>query len=215
LYGFSPLVVQRQSDWPAWHHTTGYWFLRSDDDWKPSPDLVRFLSKGPMPVSIGFGSMSGQITRRLAEIAIEAVNASGQRAVLLGGWASLGDEHLPESVCAVAFAPHAWLFPRMAAVVHHGGAGTTAAGLRAGVPSIVVPFFGDQPFWGRRVHDLGVGPEPIMRSGLTVDKLTQAIAQATSDQSMQARASRLGEGIRAENGVAEAVAIIRRILSGV
>jgi sterol 3beta-glucosyltransferase len=212
LYGFSERVVPRRTDWPEWHHTTGYWFLRRQESWSPPADLVTFLSKGPMPISIGFGSMTGQITRRLADLAIRAVQKSGQRAVLLGGWAPLGQVDLPASICALEFAPHEWLFPRMAAVVHHGGAGTTAAGLRAGVPSVLVPFFGDQPFWGRRVHALGVGTRPIMRSRLTVQRLTEAIARATTDQAMQARASRLGEEIRSEDGVANAVEIVRATL---
>jgi UDP:flavonoid glycosyltransferase YjiC (YdhE family) len=110
----------------------------------------------------------------------------------------------------IGSAPHTWLFPRMAAVVHHGGAGTTAAGLRAGVPSIVVPFFGDQPFWGQRVAALGVGPAPIPRQKLTADALAQAIQHATTDTTMQRKAAELGAKIRAEDGVAEAVKQIER-----
>ena len=104
--------------------------------------------------------------------------------------------------------PFGWLFPQMAALVHHGGAGTTSMGLRAGVPAIVTPFMGDQPFWGRRVYELGVGPQPIPRRHLTVDRLAGSIRAAVSDISMQEKAARLGERIRAENGVARAVAVI-------
>ena len=106
--------------------------------------------------------------------------------------------------------PHTWLFPRMAAVVHHGGVGTTSAGLAAGVPSIITQFFADQPFWGQRVYELGVGPRPIPRRRLTVDNLTEAIRHAVSDQEMRKRAASLGERIRAENGVAQAVTIIEQ-----
>ena len=106
--------------------------------------------------------------------------------------------------------PHTWLFPKMAAVVHHGGVGTTAAGLAAGVPSIVVPFFADQPFWGRRVYDLGVGPKPISRKRLNADNLTAAIEQAISNTQMRTRAASLGERIRAENGIARAVETIEQ-----
>ena len=105
--------------------------------------------------------------------------------------------------------PHDWLFPQVAAVVHHGGAGTTAAGLRAGVPSINIPFFGDQPFWGQRVADLGVGPQPIPRKQLTVERLAQALQTAIHDSAMRQRARVLGEQIQSENGVQRAVEIIQ------
>ena len=109
--------------------------------------------------------------------------------------------------------PFDWLFPRMAAVVHHGGAGTTSMGLRAGVPAVVTPFMGDQPFWGRRVHELGAGPQPIPRRHLTAERLAQAIHAAVSDESMADTAARLGERIRGENGVATAISIIERSLT--
>lgn len=214
VYGFSRFVVPRASDWPAWHHVTGYWFLEDEEEWSPPPDLVRFLADGPKPISIGFGSMSGNITRRLASLAIEAVALSGQRAVLLGGWAAAHDLNLPASIYTIEAVPHNWLFPQMAAVVHHGGAGTTAAGLRAGRPSVLVPFFGDQPYWGHRVHALSAGPEPILRSKLTAKRLADAITEAVTDQAIQSQATTLGENIRAEDGVANAVEIINRFFWG-
>ncbi len=106
--------------------------------------------------------------------------------------------------------PHGWLFPRVSAVVHHGGMGTTAAGLRAGRPTIICPYFHDQPFWGKVVHDLGAGPRPIPQAELSVDRLAEAIRQATTDAAMRHRAAALGEKIRAEDGVGRAVAVIRR-----
>jgi sterol 3beta-glucosyltransferase len=118
---------------------------------------------------------------------------------------------VPDSVFVIDSVPHAWLFPRAAAVVHHGGAGTTAAGLRAGVPSVIVPFFGDQPFWGQRVAQLGVGPAPIPRRELTVERLAQAIHEAVTDPAMRQRAAHLGSNIRAEDGIARAVAVIQHI----
>jgi UDP:flavonoid glycosyltransferase YjiC (YdhE family) len=214
IYGYSEYVAPRPVDWPAWHHITGYWFLPREKAWSPPPELVSFLSEGVQPISIGFGSMSGAVAQRLSRLAIEACAISGHRAVLLGGWAGAKDLDLPCSICAVDSVPHDWLFPRMAAVVHHGGAGTTAAGQRAGMPSILVPFFGDQPFWARRVHALGVGPKPVMRSRLTAERLAEALTLATSDEDMRARASQLGEKIRAEHGVATAVEIVTKHLSG-
>lgn len=213
IYGYSEQVCPRPADWPAWHHITGYWFLQRKPGWSPPASLEAFLAEGPKPVCIGFGSMSGALTRQLAKLAVEATTASEVRSVLLGGWSAADDTDLPKDVIALDSAPHDWLFPRMAAVVHHGGAGTTAAGLRAGVPSILVPFFGDQPFWARRVYALGVGPKPVMRSRLTVERLSQALSEATTDEAMRDRACDLGERIRAEDGVANAVGLIDRYLS--
>lgn len=118
---------------------------------------------------------------------------------------------LADTVFRVDSIPHAWLFPRVAAVVHHGGAGTTAAGLRAGVPSIVIPFFGDQPFWGQRLAELGVGLAPIPRKQLTAERLADAIDRAVTDQSMRQRAADLGTKIRGEDGIAHAVAIVQEL----
>jgi sterol 3beta-glucosyltransferase len=214
IYGFSRYVVPQPHDWPDWHHITGYWFLNGAEKWSPPPELLRFLSGGPKPIYIGFGSMSGHLARHLADLAIEAVTMSKQRAVLLGGWAAVHDLDLPDSIYMMESAPHVWLLPRMAAVVHHGGAGTTAAGLRAGVPSVIIPFFGDQPYWGRRIDAFGAGPKPILRSDLTARRLADAIIQAVTDQSMQSRSATLGEKIRGEDGVARAVEIISRYVRG-
>ncbi|MCJ7824637.1 MAG: hypothetical protein MUP44_07050 [Anaerolineales bacterium] len=157
--------------------------------------------------------MSGRIAQRLTAKVIEAVSLSKQRAVLLGGWASLHEGDLPASIYAIESAPHDWLFPRMAAVVHHGGAGTTAAGVRAGIPSVVIPFFADQPYWGWRIHALGVGPKPIMQKKVTAQNLANAITQAVTDKDMQRRAHLLGEKIRAEDGVARAVEIVTNYIN--
>jgi sterol 3beta-glucosyltransferase len=212
LYGFSPSVVPRPVDWPEWHHISGYWFLERDPNWSPPQELVRFIDSGEKPVSIGFGSMSGKHARKLLKIAIEAVQLAKRRAVLLGGWAQLSTETIPDTIFMIDSIPHDWLFPRMAAVVHHGGSGTTAAGLRAGVPAVIIPFFGDQPFWGQRIRALGVGPQPIQRKSLTASKLARAITCALNDQFMKDQASALGARIRAEDGVQSAVDFIRDYL---
>jgi sterol 3beta-glucosyltransferase len=208
LYGFSPSVVPRPDDWPEWHVISGYWFLDRHPSWSPPEALQRFIEAGPKPISIGFGSMVGRHAHRLVEAAVAAVERSGQRAVLIGGWAQVSGLELPDTIFKIDAVPHDWLFPRMAAVVHHGGSGTTAAGLRAGVPSVVVPFFGDQPFWGRRVHALGVGPKPILLKALTVERLSDAIARAVGDATMRHEADALGARIRAEDGVGAAVDFI-------
>lgn len=201
LYGFSETVVPRPRDWPDHHRVAGYWFLDAAMGWSPPDSLVDFLASGPRPVYVGFGSMSGHLARDLLPLAVKAVTRAKQRAVLVGGWASEGEDDLPEEVYALKEVPHDWLFPRMAALVHHGGAGTTAAGLRAGIPTVVVPFFSDQPFWGRRVHALGAGPQPIHRKHVTVEGLAGAISVAVWNRRVAARASAVGEKLRSEDGV--------------
>jgi UDP:flavonoid glycosyltransferase YjiC (YdhE family) len=204
-------VLPRPGDWPTHHRITGFLF---DDDatWQPPQALADFLAAGDKPVYVGFGSMSDRDVERTTRVVVDAVHQSGQRAVLLSGWAGLGAAGLPDHIHLLKYAPHAWLFPRMAAVVHHGGAGSTAAGLRAGVPSLVTPVGADQPFWGERVYALGVGPRPIRRARLTAAKLAAAITEAVTDRTMQQRAAALGAKIQAEDSVGEAVKAVREIL---
>jgi sterol 3beta-glucosyltransferase len=210
LYGFSPSVIPKPSDWNN-THVTGYWFLDSAPDWTPPDALIDFLENGSPPIYIGFGSMRSRNPEETADLVLQAIERTQQRAILLSGWGGLSKVNLPDTVCIVDSIPHSWLFPRVAAVVHHGGAGTTAAALRAGVPSIIIPFFGDQFFWGQRVAELGVGPEPIPRKQLTFERLAQAISQALTDEGMRISAANLGSKIQGENGVASAVSIIQEV----
>lgn len=212
LVGVSPAVVPPPAAWSAWARFTGYWFLDEPAAWEPPPDLLRFLERGPPPVVVGFGSMSGRDPARTTRAVLEALARAGARGVLLSGWGGLATRELPPSVLALDSAPHAWLFPRAAAVVHHGGAGTTAAALRAGVPSVVVPFAFDQPFWAERVRRLGAGPAPVPARGLTAARLAGAIRRAVEDPRMGLAARALGERIRAEDGVGAAVREIERAL---
>jgi UDP:flavonoid glycosyltransferase YjiC (YdhE family) len=212
VHGYSARVVPHPPDWPPNMHTAGYWFLDEHEGYRPPEALERFLASGEPPVCIGFGSMTSHDPAGLTRLCVEAVTRSGLRAILLSGWAGMGDVELPPSVLCIESAPHAWLFPRVAAVVHHGGAGTTAEGLRAGKPTVIVPHLGDQPFWGRRVASLGVGPKPIPRPRLSVERLSAAITQATSDPDMRRRAEELGRHIRAEDGLGAALAILERHL---
>ncbi len=155
--------------------------------------------------------MRSRNPEQTADLILQAIEITGQRAILQSGWGGLSKGDLPDTIFMVDSISHSWLFPLVAAVVHHGGAGTTAAGLRAGIPSVVIPFFGDQPFWGQRIAELGVGPEPIPRKQLTVGRLAAAIHRVVTDQAMRQRAAALGTKIRAENGVANAVAILQDI----
>ncbi len=206
FYAYSPTVIPRPTDWPERIHVTGFWFSEPPPGWVPPADLVAFLESGPPPVYVGFGSMPSGSAEDTLKLILKALELSHQRGVLLAGWAGIGeDRKLPEYAFGVESVPHSWLFPRMSAVVHHGGAGTTGAGLRAGVPSIITPFVADQPNWARRVKALGVGPRAIPFRELTADLLADAIRQATSDPAMRQRASALGEQIRHEEGVGTTV----------
>jgi sterol 3beta-glucosyltransferase len=211
LYGYSPSVIPAPPDWGADIHVTGYWFLDPAEDWTPDQSLADFLAAGPPPVYVGFGSMSSRNPEETANLILDALARTGQRGIIHTGWGGLRRADLPDSVLMVDGVPFSWLFPRVAAVVHHGGAGTTSAGLRAGVPSVVIPFFGDQPYWGQRIADLGVGPAPIPRKKLTADRLAQAIQTAVTDQAMRQRAADLGAKIRSEDGIARAVAVVEQM----
>ena len=211
LYPYSPHVLPVPADFPKHVHVTGYWFLDHRPGWRPDPDLERFLAGGPPPVYVGFGSMGGPRAEQRARAVVEALRMSRQRGVLASGWGGLKAASLPDTVYMVDAVPHDWLFPQVAAVVHHGGAGTTAAGLRAGKPTVICPFLADQPFWGRVVFERGVGPAPLPQKRLTAARLSEAIDVAVHDAAMQKRAADLGSAIRSEDGIARAVEILARI----
>lgn len=212
LYGFSPSVVPKPADWDDNSAVTGYWFL-DDEAWLPSPTLQGFLQAGPPPLYVGFGSLPSANPVRTTAMVVEALALAGQRGILASGWGGLVAAPLADHVYMLDAAPHDRLFPHVSAVVHHGGAGTTAAGLRAGKPTVICPFFGDQPFWGRRVADLGVGPAPIAFKHLTVARLVESITSAVDDDAMRRRAEQLGAVLRAEDGVGTAVAFILKRLA--
>jgi sterol 3beta-glucosyltransferase len=215
LHAVSRHVMPEPADWPPTAHMTGYWFLDDAQDGAPSDALSTFLNAGPPPVYVGFGSMAGRDPERLGKIVVEALRRANVRGVIATGWGGLKPESLPDTMLKIDQAPHDWLFPRMAAIVHHGGAGTTAAALRAGKPAVIVPFFGDQPVWGRRIFELGAGAAPIPQKKLTAENLGAAISRTMADAKMQARARELGEKIRAEDGVGTAVALIERYAAAV
>jgi sterol 3beta-glucosyltransferase len=208
LYAYSPAVVPVPRDYGPDVLVTGYWFLDESADWSPPPELASFLAAGPPPVYVGFGSMPALDPAELATTIVEVLARSGQRGVIATGWGGLAAADVPESVHVIEGAPHDRLFPLVSAVVHHSGAGTTAAGLRAGKPSVICPFFGDQPFWGRRVAELGAGPQPIARADLTVERLAAAIGEAVENPVLRTQAEALGQAIRAEDGVGAAVQFI-------
>ncbi len=211
LYGFSPSVIPVPSDWKGDVHITGYWFADEAENWQPPAALLDFLQSGSAPVYIGFGSMSNRNPEQTADLVIQALAQTNQRAILLSGWSGLQKANIPDSIFMIDSIPHSWLFPRVSAVIHHGGASTTAAGLKAGVPSIVIPFFGDQPFWGQRIADLGVGSKPIPRKRLTAERLANAIQEVMTNEYIRQRAAKLGKQIQAENGIESAVEIFNEL----
>lgn len=209
LGGFSRNLIPPPSDWDERVHVTGYWYPRYQD-WQPPDGLMHFLESGPPPVFMGFGSMLVRDPQENAKTLVKALEMTGQRGVLLSGWARMEGQSLPESVFTVDYAPYEWLFSHTAAVVHHGGVGTTHLSLRAGKPTVIVPFIVDQPFWGWRVEQLGVGPKAIPKKKLTAENLARALEMALSDREMQRRAAELGENMRAEDGLGAAVEIVGR-----
>lgn len=207
LYGLSPSVMPEADDLPGSVRTTGYWFL-DHVDWDPPEDLEAFLNAGPAPVSVGMGSLDSDLARRSVATAVRAFRDHGQRVVVIAS-SPIADQVLAPDpdVFQIRDVPHGWLFPRMAVVVHHGGAGTTAAALRSGVPSIVVPQSNDQPMWARRVEELGVGARVRPQNRTDSHAYSAALAAALLPETLQ-RANELGDRIRAETGAATAAGII-------
>lgn len=213
LLGFSPVVVPPPSDWPVGHVVTGYWFL---DDGAPLEQerrrIEQFLAAGERPIYVGFGSMSTHDARGTLESIVEALARTGRRGVVFSGGAGLGSAGAgSDNLLVVGSVSHGWLLPQCAGAIHHGGAGTTAAALAAGIPQGVVAHIGDQPYWGRRVCELGVGASPIRRHELSADSLTGMISEIV-DPVRALRAAALGDRIRAEDGVARAVAHLSELV---
>ncbi|GJN17051.1 hypothetical protein PR202_gb04089 [Eleusine coracana subsp. coracana] len=175
-YMWSPQLMPKPKDWGPLVDVVGYCFLNLGTKYQPPLELSQWLQQGPEPIYIGFGSMPLDDEKKVTTIILDALRETGQRGIISRGWGDLGNfSEVPADVFILEDCPHDWLFPRCAAVVHHGGAGTTAAGLIAGCPTTVVPFFGDQFFWGDRIHARGVGPAPIPIAELTVEALSNAI----------------------------------------
>ena len=208
LHAYSGYVMPAPRDWPDHVIATGYWFLDARDEWTPPGALSDFLASGPPPIYIGFGSMAGRHPERLANAVVDALQKTGLRGIIASGWGGLKARDLPNSILQIEQAPHDWLLPQVTAVVHHGGAGTTAAGLRAGKPSVMVPFFGDQPFWAKRLYQLEVSPKPIPQKKLTGDLLAKTLQEVATNSEMREAAEKIGRKIRAEDGVRQAVSFI-------
>jgi sterol 3beta-glucosyltransferase len=208
LHPFSPQLLPTGTDYPSWVHTTGFWTLPAQDDWTPDPALTAFLADGPPPIYLGFASTVSSDPTRLGRIVRGAVRLAGVRAVVVGGWSGLTAHDVGDGVAFADTVPFDWLFPRVAAVVHHGGLGTTGAAMASGRPQVVCPLLPDQWFSARRLKALGVAPAPVPQRRLTAESLAAAIEAATSDPRLPHRAARLAEQVRAEDGIAAAIKVI-------
>jgi len=206
LCAWSSCVLPSSSDWPTRVHVTGYFFFPPDDFYLPSSELESFLKVGKPPICISFGSMVNKDAKRIDKIVRESLKQTNNRGIILSGWGVIKSESSSD-LLYLESVPHDWLLPKCKMIIHHGGAGTTSASLRAGIPNVVAPFTADQPFWGRRVHTIGVGPKPILVKNLSVEKLVQAIAEAESNV-IRERAQVIGQEIRSEDGVQNAIKLI-------
>src|SRR5262249_37020092 len=210
-YLWSPNLLAKPDDWGSHIDVTGFVFPDEAAGFEPPDALREFLAAGSAPVYVGFGSCPAPDPAALTRTIFDGLERAGMRGLVARGWARLGAASLPAHVHLVDDLPHDWLFPRCAAVCHHGGAGTIAAGLRSGLPTVVVPFFGDQYFWGRIIAESGAGPAPVPIGALTAETLAEAIAFALRPE-VRARALALGEQVRAQVGPEEAVAAFYRRL---
>ncbi|KAF4540217.1 UDP-glucuronosyl/UDP-glucosyltransferase [Lasiodiplodia theobromae] len=207
-YCWSEALIPKPADWGPHISISGFFFLSLASSYTPSPELQAFLDAGPPPVYIGFGSIVVDDAQRLTDIVLEAVKKSGVRALVSRGWGNMGGSDVPDNVFLLGNVPHDWLFPRVSAVVHHGGAGTTAIGIALGKPTVIVPFFGDQPWWASMVYRAGAGPEAVHFKKLTADKLAQNITEALKPE-MQIRANELAAKIHGEKGAEKAAEIFQ------
>lgn len=211
-YMWSPHLVPKPTDWGPLVDVVGYCFLNLGSKYQPHDEFVQWIQKGSEPIYIGFGSMPLEDPKKTTDIVLEALKDTRQRGIIDRGWGGLGNlTEVPDSIFLIEECPHDWLFPQCSAVVHHGGAGTTATGLKSGCPTTIVPFFGDQFFWGDRVHQKELGPAPIPISQLSVESLSNAINFMLHPE-VKSRAMELAKLIENEDGVAAAVDAFHRHL---
>lgn len=206
LCAWSPSILPPSVDWPPHIYVTGWYFSDAGRFYSPPHDLQMFLSSGEPPICISFGSMVNRNRGKIDRIIRDSLRQTGNRGIILSGWSQVKNP-TSKKILYLDAVPHDWLLPRCKMIIHHGGAGTTSAGLRAGIPNIIVPFTADQPFWGRRVHAIGAGPRPIPVKKLSTQNLIQAILKAESGTSFE-RIWTIGQKIRSEDGIGQAIKVI-------
>ena len=208
LFAFSPTVIAPPADWPPACHVTGYWFWNRS--YEPPSQVLNLLQKGTPPIALTFGSMWPFAPVKATELAAQAASRLGHPLIVIGG----PDQPATDSVIHLTDVDQGWLFPQVAAVIHHGGAGTMAAALRAGVPQVIAPFFADQSFWAARAHALGVAPQSIPLRRLTKDRIEAALATILGNQTVTAHAAQVGLTVQGENGVEQACRVLERCQKG-
>jgi sterol 3beta-glucosyltransferase len=210
LIALSPRLLAKDHGLSDRYKITGYWYL-DEPDYTPEPSLEKFLSEGEPPVLVTFGSMTGMDVDKQNQILLEGIKRSGKRAIFQSGWAGFGAGELPPQVLKIGVVPHSWLLPRVGGIIHHGGAGTTGASFRAGIPQGIVWHLGDQSSWGKQSESLGVGLPTIWYQKLSPEWVERAVNRLTGDQSLKQKAKQLGEEIRSERGLEEAVRLIEEV----
>lgn len=208
LCAWSPRVIPPPEDWPTHVHVTGYLFGEDDFTYQPPAELQEFLQSGDAPICVSFGSMLNRDAEKVHKLVGEALRQTNHRGIILSGWSNVVNDSSNEILYLTAV-PHQWLLPRCKMIIHHGGAGTTSAGLRAGIPNIVIPHTADQPFWGSRVHDMGAGPKPIPVRNLSIENLTRAITESGNAATRESAQS-IGQELRSEDGVGTSVQCIEK-----
>lgn len=208
LCAVSPSVIKYPTTENGMIHTTGYWFLEEGENWQPDSEFLDFIKSGEKPVYIGFGSMPTRNPEKLTKEIIQGIKDAGLRAILATGWGGLKKISLPDDILLIEKAPHDALFNYVSAVVHHGGAGTTAAGLRAGLPTFICPSSFDQPYWGRLIYSLGIGPKPLSLKKLKAKEFSKSLIDLVENESYRSAAAKIGKRIANENGVSRAVELI-------
>jgi sterol 3beta-glucosyltransferase len=213
LYNISPSVLRKPNDWSEHIKITGYWYLSATSNWAPPQSIVDFIHADSPPLYIGFGSMGIADPSALIKLISQGLAQSKQRAILAGYFPKAALENLPSYIMHIEAIPHDWLFPQMLGVIHHCGAGTTAAALRAGKATIPIPFCLDQPYWAKKIAELGAATQPIPYKTLTSDNLTVAIKELVLNDSLSRCAKALQEKILAEDGVGKASDYITQYLN--
>lgn len=210
IHAFSGKILPPGTRYPSWVHTTGFWYPKVESQWRPSSDLESFLSSGDAPVYIGFGSMVGD-PRRSHEIIHAAVQKANVRAIISTGWGGITRSDSSDQIFYIGEASFEWLFPRVAAVVHHGGCGTTSPALYAGKPQVICPFIVDQHFFARQMHMLRVAPEPLPQRNLDATTLARRIRQVVEDRTFATRAEEVAQVMRPEDGIGSTISLLEEL----
>lgn len=213
IYGFSKYIIPKPSDWSVNHHVTGYWFLDTQKNWHPPQELINFLDTDKKIIYAGFGSMLSRDPYETSKIIFDSIKNLDIKLIVSTGWGGLKVQGMiDDNVYVTEQLPHDWLFSKINAAIHHCGSGTTSAALKAGIPSIPVPFFSDQPFWANRIYNLGLSTKPINRKDLNSSNLRTVIKEALNNENMINRSLIISDKIKTENGVENSVKIIENLI---